>query len=387
MDPEKIIDEISNRLSRGRDISFWQNDPKLAPIVSILSKLSGMPKTKIPQAEFARVRSQIATRINSPSESKLRRGFWSRFPAYAKFTTAIVGSVLIVISLGIGTAVAAMQSVPGQTIYPLKKIVENVQLKLTRDPAARANLQIKFANNRLDELSTVLAQNQAGVIPDDRTQAIVSQTISDLQKSTAAALNSSNAAPSASSGQVTALNKLVDLSNKQTEVLTPLLSAASIADDGQVKIVVQQALQTSQISKEEAIKNMENAGLKVDDNSVTIDEAPANQTNANGTITALTDNSVSIGTATFLLTDDTKYVNIKRTDLKQGLAISITGEVQADQKTYALTITAVSADTSSDSNNEAKDSSGSDTDKSTSNDTNKDQPKDTQSTDSHTDQQ
>jgi hypothetical protein len=354
MDLEKIIDEIAARLHRGRDISFWQNSPQISPIANLLSKLSSFPKSKIPVADFTRIKNQVLDRIAIPAEitTTKERGFFALLPSVIKFAGVAIGSLLIVVSLGIGTSVAALNSMPGQPMYPLKKVVENIELKLTRDPAARANLQIQFANTRLDELSAVIEKNLSGEISNDQAQQIVSETVSDLQKTAAAVLNSSTKESTPTSKQVSTLNKLVSLSNKQAEVLKPLLSAANISSDGQVKIAVEQALQASQISKEEAIKNIENAGLKVEDQPFNITEDTTNKISADGKITSLTSDSITIGTAKFLMTKDTEYVNIKSADLKVDLAVKITGEVKSDKKTYALTITAKdSTDTNTDSKN------------------------------------
>jgi len=350
MDLEQIIDEIAHRLQKGRDISFWQNNQQLAPIANLLAKISFLPKAKIPPANFERVRNQILDRIAVPSDLKpaARAGFFASLPSMLKIASGVLGSLLIIAALSLGTAVAALQSSPGQTIYPMKKIVENIELKITHDPAAKANLQIQFANNRLEELSTVLAQSQAGEIPSAQAQKIVAQTVSDLQKSTQAALSTS---AKAGKPQVSNLSKLVDLSNKQTAVLTPLLSAASISSDGEVKIALEQALQTSTQTKEQAIQNIENAGLKVDSQvEITTD----NTVSANGKLTALTSDTASIGTAKFLLTKDTKYVNIKQEDLKVGLVVKIEGKVQ-DGKTYATTVTFTPPSTDTNTSTTPKD--------------------------------
>lgn len=345
-DLEKSIDEIASRIQKGREVSSWEKDPRFASITKIFTTLARLPKAKIPVANFERVKNQVLDRIALPKEiANEKTGMFAAIPNLVKLAAGMLGTLLIVVSLGIGTAVAALQSTPGQTIYPLKKVVENVELALTRDPAARANLQIQFANDRLEELSTVIAQSNAGVISAQDAQRIVSQTVSDLQKTTAAA--SSTANKSADNKQNAAvLNKLVDLSNKQTAVLKPLLSAANISSDGQVKIVLQQALATSQTSKEQAIKNIENAGLKIEDQPISIDATPSdpqNTVSANGKITELTTESVSIGTSKFLVTKDTKYDSIKSADLKVGIAVQITGIVK-DGKTLAQTISSDSTD-------------------------------------------
>jgi hypothetical protein len=337
-DLEKVIDEIANRAKKGRDISVWQNHRQFAPIANLLSKLSSFPKSVIPIANFTRIKNQILDRISVPEDMKViseHSGFWMTFPSMLKIASGVLGMVLIVVSLGIGTAVAALQSVPGQPIYPLKKIVENIQLKLTSDPSAKANLQIQFANNRLDELTSVIDQTNSGEISAANAQKIVAQTVSNLQKATAA-INTTSANPANSKPKASTLTKLVDLSNKQTAVLKPLLTAASISDEGDVKAVLEQALETSSVTKEEAIKNIESAGLQVEDQPIDL-----NSVSASGEITTLSTDAISISTAKFLLTKDTKYVNIKSTDLKVGVKVQVSGEVRDDKKTYALTISAV----------------------------------------------
>ncbi len=337
IDLEKLIDELANRVKSNRDVSKWQISHHFSGLTNLLIKLNNFPRAEIPAPDFAKIKNRVLDRIYVPQEMAEERSGWLfSFSQMAKIAAGAVGTLLIVVSLGIGTAVAALQSTPGQTIYPLKKIVENIELSLTRDPNAKANLQIQFANNRLDELSEVIAQNKAGEISSTEAQKIVAETVSDLQKTTQAALSATSKA-SGTQPKVSTLNKLVDLSNKQAAILQPLISAASVKDEGQIKIL-QDALQTSTITKEEAIKNIENAGLVVEDQPITI---PAtNQITANGKITALTSDTVSIGTAKFLLTTDTKYVNIKSTELKVDTVVDISGEVRSDNKTYALTITA-----------------------------------------------
>jgi hypothetical protein len=353
-DLEKLIDELSFRLKHGKDVSLWQNSSHLAPIVNILHKLTTFPKTRIPAPDLTRVKNQVFDKISIPAEVQTevrsdKKNFWANLPSMIRLTSTAVGTLLILISLGIGTAVAALQSVPGQTLYPLKKVVENIQLRLTSDPSAKTNLQIQFANNRLEELTSVIEKNKAGELSSEKAQAIVSQTVAALEKTTAAL--STTSAKESSKTTVATLAKLVDLSNKQTAVLKPLLSAATISNEGQIKTVLEQALQTSKTSKEEAIRNIENAGLKIEDQPITL--SLDNQIEATGDITAITADTVSIGTAKFLMTKDTEYANIKSTDLKLGLKIKILGEVHSDKKTYAITISPVEKSTS-DTNTDNK---------------------------------
>jgi hypothetical protein len=340
MDIEKLIEEIANRVRSGRDVSKWENIPFYSSLTKLLIKLGSFPKSQIPQIDLNSIKNKVMDRISIPEEMTENVGVRAGFllPNAFKFLVGTAGTMLILISLSVGTAVAALQSNPGEAIYPLKKVVENIELKLTRDPNARANLQIQFANNRLEELSEIVARNKAGEISSDEAQKIVTETLNDLRETTQAALSSTSKTTKAQP-KVTTLNKLVDLSNKQAAVLEPLISAANVNNEGEVKIILEEALESSNVTKEEAIKNIENAGLVVEEQPISIPQT--NKVTANGEITFISRNVISIGTSRFLLTDDTKYINTTQDELKLKSAVEVSGEVKEDKQTYAVTITAI----------------------------------------------
>src|SRR6185436_4550703 len=204
-----------------------------------------------------------------------------------------------------------------------KKIVENIELRLT--PAdQKTNVQLKFAINRAEELQQVLADKQEGKISEQEVQSIIQATVSDLQSSASAAVSSSKVSVKSTN----IVSKLADISNK--------LRAASVQSEGVVKIELEKALEANKLTQEEAIKNLENAGLKVENTPITIDDSVT----ASGKITTVLDTSVSIGTAKFFLTKDTKFVDMVAADLKAGLIVDIVGQIK-DNKTYAEKITKV----------------------------------------------
>lgn len=325
LDYEKLIDEIISRLKTEADVSDFKKNRKVSPFVTLLSQLHSVPRAKAPMADLMRVKNQILDRISVPVMQEQKSGFFNLFslPQFFRMGATVLGTLLIVISLTLGTAVAALQSVPGQAIYPLKKVVENIQLKLTPEND-KANLQIKFANNRVDELTQVLQQQQDGQISAQTAQKIVASTVSDLQKTTKAAAKATVQQP-----KNTIVNKLADLSAK--------LQIASIKTEGEVKIELEKAFQNTQASKQEAIKNIQDAGLEVE-------EQPADtkdSVQASGKLTAVSSTTLSIGTAKFLITKDTKYVNITQAELDVELVVDIQGIIK-DNKTYAQTVTLIS---------------------------------------------
>ena len=328
IDPETTLEEIIIRVKSKRDISVWQKNAKIAPLLSFVDKLNSFPKKKInlPSSALRRsVLNEIARQGNQD-----RASLWKNLGSVFRFGGGLVGTLLILLSLGVGTAVAALESLPGQPMYSLKKVVEEAQYRLAQDETEKATLHIKFTNERVDELEELIAKSKEGKVSEEQVQKIVTQTLAELKTTNdAVAKAQDNDQP-----KVAILTKLINLHNKTDN----LLKSASIESEGEIKIELEKAIEVSKISKEEAIDNMERAGLKVDSSPITIIEEKSNVVTAEGKITSINSTSLSIGTAKFLINAETKLVNATLEDLKVDLEVLVNGEVVED-KTYAKEIT------------------------------------------------
>lgn len=60
-----------------------------------------------------------------------------------------------------GTAFAAQESLPGDALYPVKRAAEKVQLAVTLSETAKAELKLRQAEERLDELGQIKAKAEA----------------------------------------------------------------------------------------------------------------------------------------------------------------------------------------------------------------------------------
>lgn len=78
-------------------------------------------------------------------------------------------SVAAAFTLLAGTAGAASAALPGQPLYPIKRVVERAMVAFAADDVQAARLELRFAERRLHEATT---------IPDDTDQA-VSSSLSD----------------------------------------------------------------------------------------------------------------------------------------------------------------------------------------------------------------
>ena len=69
--------------------------------------------------------------------------------------------VIIIILFGTSLTVSASQdSLPGESLYPLKVISEDIQLSLTRSPEAKLDITLDHTNRRVEEITNLLAMGK-----------------------------------------------------------------------------------------------------------------------------------------------------------------------------------------------------------------------------------
>ncbi|MFC1872791.1 DUF5667 domain-containing protein, partial [Chloroflexota bacterium] len=92
------------------------------------------------------------------SQVNVRPGWYS---GWARAAAIIVAVVLVISAAGTGTAFASKPSLPGDTLYSIKLSTEQLQRIIIFDDAAEAELELKFASIRLDELEKLTSMPSA----------------------------------------------------------------------------------------------------------------------------------------------------------------------------------------------------------------------------------
>ncbi len=134
--------------------------------------------TELSEAQSARVKEKVFARLGEAVQDeppivslleKLRRLFLHSY---------IVAPLVVILFVG-GTAYASANSLPGDTLYPVKRGVENVRLFVAPTQDDKLQLQEEFAQKRLDEVAAVEAidspdsseqQSQKNIKPDSQTK-------------------------------------------------------------------------------------------------------------------------------------------------------------------------------------------------------------------------
>lgn len=108
------------------------------------------------------------------SDRPARRGLRRRVAAVA------VASLAVLVALAVGGDLASRGALPGDALYALKRVSENVGVALTFDEQARARRHLELATTRVDEVERLVAREGAGGVD----AAVVEDVIADFETAT-----------------------------------------------------------------------------------------------------------------------------------------------------------------------------------------------------------
>ncbi len=128
-------------------------------------------------------REILKSQIAATSEKKTGTFFgWTEFVSRLKRVSQPMVAVFLISLFILGGCVASLQAAkdakPGDSLYIAKIINEKAQLVLTFDEQKKAELGIKFAANRIEELKQVLAEPAA----EEEKAARVEKLVNDFKK-------------------------------------------------------------------------------------------------------------------------------------------------------------------------------------------------------------
>lgn len=132
---------------------------ELKPFLELALELKEQPAVTMTRGAKTRIRRGIMEGINA--ERTARRPWWERMvgPIFGKairrghaFAGAAIALLLIVALTGAGIVHASQGSIPGDTLYPVKRGVERARLSSASNDRGRAKLHLTFADQRVEEI-------------------------------------------------------------------------------------------------------------------------------------------------------------------------------------------------------------------------------------------
>lgn len=177
---DTVLDDCMDLLRAGASVEdclarYPEHAEELRPLLSLASAVKGIPTPRpdLASVDANRLRMLDAVqntaalnRQRSPAMSgwpgRLVRGPQNR-PLLR--TALALAAVLILMSMSAAVLFAsASDTLPGQTLYPVKRFAENVRLSLTFDAAARQDLRTEFRLERQREVGLVLESGQQATL-------------------------------------------------------------------------------------------------------------------------------------------------------------------------------------------------------------------------------
>lgn len=150
----RCIDEVRSGKSTIADCvaRYPELRRELTALLEIAAKVKADDTTPSPEFKL-RAKRYLFEKMQEPSPKVSSRfSLWPKHALTRVLASVLVG--LVVIGAAGGSVVyAAQSSLPGDTLYPVKTGVENLQLALTTNPVAKANLHLKLAQQRINEVT------------------------------------------------------------------------------------------------------------------------------------------------------------------------------------------------------------------------------------------
>ena len=160
----RILDECLDRvLAEGESVEaclhrYPDQTTELAPLLHLA--LESKTTLGFTPAAAAKVRARLLLQaaIARQKMRRERRWRWPRLPRmtgaprWAMSTAAVV--VLMAVG-GSGIVAASSDSMPDQTLYPIKRAVEEARLVLTFSNDSKAQLHARFADRRVNEIAVL----------------------------------------------------------------------------------------------------------------------------------------------------------------------------------------------------------------------------------------
>jgi hypothetical protein len=169
---EAILDECLSQLNNDQTVeACLAQHPALATDLEPLLRMadqcrslrpSSEPATPALQAGRQRLLSAAAVRRMAQEERRTTsRAPWRALVLLRKSAAAALLTVLLLAAaLGGGTIAASARSLPGDTLYPVKRMTEDLQLVLTFGREARVQLAVRLEERRREEARAILGSHR-----------------------------------------------------------------------------------------------------------------------------------------------------------------------------------------------------------------------------------
>ena len=163
--PEDILHTSLELITQGASIDeclarYPDYAAELEPLLTVAISVRARLTPGLSHMARGRIRAAVLAEWDRRSAPKQWR--WP-LPVLVPRWAAVAASVVVVLmASGTGTVLASSSSVPGDPLYPVKQVREDVQLWLTRSPEAKADFYTRLVRRRSEELKGLALAGKVG---------------------------------------------------------------------------------------------------------------------------------------------------------------------------------------------------------------------------------
>jgi hypothetical protein len=164
-----ILEDCLQALERGEPLEailarYPDLSADLRPVLESAQAARAMHSREIPAAVRARGRARVlaaAARLRQAPTPHHRIGrIW-------RVLIAVLASLTFLAASSGGLIVASAAALPGDALYPIKRVLENTRLQFTNDPVQKQVLTQQFSQLRVDETQTLLTTKRVSDVEFD----------------------------------------------------------------------------------------------------------------------------------------------------------------------------------------------------------------------------
>ena len=181
---EQIFNECIERMLQGESIesclkSYPKEADKLEPLLRTAFAVNRKAYSFEPNPQFKAVaRARLEGALHYAQQKPVKTKSFTLHRALAP----ALATILILLFGSVGTAAASSDSMPDETLYPVKLATEQVKLTLTFSGVEKAKLNVQMAENRAQEIVVMAAEGNTEQIT------IVTEKLVDQMEKTSIAI-------------------------------------------------------------------------------------------------------------------------------------------------------------------------------------------------------
>lgn len=146
--PDSLADKLDQALSQGEP---QQHTGESDPLVDAAMRVANAPKPRLSAEAKASILEQMNQHAPAPTIHHYN---------FQPLLRWAVAAAIILVLLLVPTAQVTLASVPGDVLYPAKKLIETIETTLATTPETQAALLVQHAQRRSDEAAVLFGRGQ-----------------------------------------------------------------------------------------------------------------------------------------------------------------------------------------------------------------------------------